>query len=95
MATILGAILGIIYFENSTAPMLLVCYALYQLLPESIEKNNHNEFQKIYKPIYRLLAAILDAIFENNSFPMWDFGGLLVCYSWYHTLPKSVEKPFE
>ena len=90
MAAILGAILVITSFENSTSPMLLVCYALYQFLPESVEKNNHNEFQKIYNHL-QAMAAILDAILKIIAFPMWDFGGILVCYSWYHTLPKSVE----
>ena len=40
------------------------------------------------------MAAILDAILKIIAFPMWDFGGLLVCYLWYQILPKSVEKPF-
>ena len=40
------------------------------------------------------MAAILDAILNIIAFPMWDFGGLLVCYLWYQILPKSVEKPF-
>ena len=45
MAAILGAILVNTAFENSTALMLLVCYTLYKLLPESVEeKKKHNEF---------------------------------------------------
>ena len=40
------------------------------------------------------MAAILDAILKIIALPMWDFGGLLVCYLWYQILPKSVEKPF-
>ena len=40
------------------------------------------------------MPAILDAILKIIAFPMWDFGGLLVCYLCYQILPKSVEKPF-
>ena len=29
------------------------------------------------------MAAILDAIFKMIAYPMWDFGGLCVCYLWY------------
>ena len=39
------------------------------------------------------MAAILDAILKITVFPMWDFGGLLVCYSWYRILPKNRWKP--
>ena len=28
------------------------------------------------------MAAILDAILKIIAFPMWDFGGLLVCYTY-------------
>ena len=45
MAAILGAILNITAFESSASLMLLVCYFLCQLLPESVEKKHyHNEF---------------------------------------------------
>ena len=47
---------------------------------------------KIYNHL-QAMAAILDAILKIIAFPMWDFGGLLVCYLWYQILPKSVEKP--
>ena len=40
------------------------------------------------------MAAILNAILKIIALPMWDFGGLLVCYLWYQILPKSVEKRF-
>ena len=42
MAAILGAVLVI--FENSTSLMLLLCYALYQLLPEYIEEKKKEDF---------------------------------------------------
>ena len=45
MAAILSAILVITAFDNSTSLMILVCYALYLLLPEYVEeKKQHNEF---------------------------------------------------
>ena len=53
----------------------------------------YNEFEKIYNHLHAM-AAILDAILKIIAFPMWDFGGLLVCYLWYQILPKSVEKSF-
>ena len=34
----LGRHLVITAFENLTSPMFLVCYALYQLLPETVEE---------------------------------------------------------
>ena len=40
------------------------------------------------------MAAILDAILKITAFPVWDFGGLLVCYLRYQILPKSVENTF-
>ena len=40
------------------------------------------------------MTAILDAILKIIAFPMLDLGELLLCYSWYKILPKSVEKPF-
>ena len=74
---------------------LLVCYLWYQILYTQIRwktfwiMNN----KKIYNHL-QAMAAILDAILKIIAFPMWDFGGLLVCYLWYQVLPKSVEKRF-
>ena len=81
-------------FNHSHAFSML--YTLYQLLPEYVEKTtimNFKRFITIYGYGYAM-AAILDAILKMIAFPMWDFGGLLVCYLWYQVLSKSVEKPF-
>ena len=72
MAAILGAVLVI--FENSTSLMLLLCYALYQLLPEYIEEKKR--FLKIYNHL-KAMAASLDAILKIIAFSMWDFGGTI------------------
>ena len=77
MAGILGAILANTACENSTSLMLLVCYTLYQFLPGSVIF-----FLKISNHL-QAMAAILDAILKIIAFPMWDFGGLLVCYLGY------------
>ena len=94
MAAILDAILKIIAFPMWDFGGLLVCYLWYWILPKCVKNLLYNEFYKIYYNHLQAMAAILDAILKIIAFPMWDFGGLLVCYVWYHILPKCVEKPF-
>ena len=51
------------------------------------------KFQR-FIAIYRLWRPSWTPFLKIIAFPMWDLGGLLVCYLWYQILPKSVEKPF-
>ena len=83
MAAILDAILKItIAFLMWDFGGLLVCYLWYQILPKSAENFCIKNLKKIYNHL-QAMAAILDAILKKIAFPMWDFGGLLVCYLWY------------
>ena len=97
MVAILGAISVITAVESLTYVMLFsMLYTSYQLLPEYVEKTtimNFKRFITIYGYGYGM-AAILDAILKMIAFPMWDFGGVLLCCLLYQVLSKSVEKTF-
>ena len=87
MAAILGAISVIAAFEHSTSvshAFSMLCISMLCIISTSAwicwRKNpNHDEFSKIYNHL-QAMAAILDAILKIIAFPMWDLGGILVCY---------------
>ena len=47
--------------------------------PNLLKNVLYDKVSKIYNHLQGM-AAILDAILKIIVFPMWDFGGLLVCY---------------
>ena len=83
MAAILDAILKIIGFPMwdlggvGGAFNMLFYEVKYYLNP--LKNLLYIELKKIYNHL-QAVAAILDAILKIIAFPMWDFGGLLVCY---------------
>ena len=54
-------------------------FMIIKYYPNPLKNILYNEVSKIYKHL-QAMAAILDAILKTIAFPMWDFGGLLVCY---------------